>query len=193
MKKTLTIISACSVLALVGCSADAQPATSASGSTSGATDAPKSSAPEGQTTDQPVSAPPSMFDDDSALLRGLALSHLQQKGISDAVVIDQDLSDDDGHWEFEMLAGDTVHQVRIPVGSQSVTDLETESPDDDDRAAAASRINIDDAIRTITQKYPGKVGDVNFDDGMWKVDVIVDGGETEYELVVATGEIRADR
>ena len=68
------------------------------------------------------------------------------------MVVSQDW-DDDGHWEIDIVAGTTLHEIKVR--GDEVIERETDDVDDSDSAAASAAVTIDDAISTALESVDG--------------------------------------
>lgn len=131
---------------------------------------------------------------DAATARNLALAHISTETGTDGIVIDQDLERRDGRWDVDVLAGDTVHEVKVhTVDGTAVTD-ESEGADGDDRAAAAAAVTIGDAIDAALAHTAGIVDDASWDDdggGRWEIGVVPSAGGDDVDILVdpTSGEV----
>lgn len=140
--------------------------------------AKESSAPE----QAPAASGPGSAED-AAAAREAALSVIQ------GIVIAQDLDDDRKTWDVDILAGDKVHDIKVTIADGTAKEEETEDLDDDDRAAGAAQVRIEQAIEKALEDTPGVVDDVSWDDGRWEVEVEADGKDVELTIDPATGEV----
>ncbi|MET4076868.1 PepSY domain-containing protein [Janibacter sp. UYMM211] len=84
--------------------------------------------------------------------------------------------------------------MKANTADESVRTEEAEHADDEDRAAAASKLPIEQAIDASVPHTPGAVDDAAWDDddqGAWEVEIISNSDNREIELRVdpATGDV----
>lgn len=120
--------------------------------------------------------------------RDAALSVVAEAGDTDGVVVSQDW-DDDGHWEIDIVAGSTLHEIKVK-GDQ-VIERETDDVDDADTAAASAAVTIDDAIATALESTPGDLDEASYEDGRWEIDIDTSTtNDVEVHVDANTGEVR---
>lgn len=161
-----------------------------------ASDAPESATPSpGSESPAPVESvsPPSGARlvagsvEDASLARELALAHVATEAGADGVVIGQDLEDRDNRWDVDVLAGDQVYEIKVRTTDESTATDERESADDEDRAAAAASVTVEQAIDAALAHTPGIIEDVKWEDDDrtgWRVDVAPTGQDDDVELHV---------
>lgn len=212
MKKTLTV-TALAIMGLVACSGSTEPTTPdaapttvvetqsvtaapAESSSSSEAVSPSATASEqasgtesATATDSPTDAPvggvPGSLEDAIA-------AHDAALGVVDGVVIEQDLDDDKRSWEVDVLAGDTVHEVKVAISDGTAQITETDEADDDDRAAAAAQTTLSQAMTAALEHTSGTLDDISWDDNHWEVEVDVDGDDVELMVDSRTGQVTSD-
>lgn len=214
MHKIATLsIAAVASLALVACGADngtqepapavtagspsevdppAETAEPAETETPAETAAPAETAPEATPDETPAVEAGSAADATTA--RDLAVAHILEETGTEGIVIDQDLENRQGRWDVDVLAGDTVYEVKVhTVDGTAMTD-DQEGADGDDRAAAAATVTIGEAIEAALAHTPGIVEDASWDDdggGRWEIEVVPAAGGDDVEIHVdpSSGEV----
>ena len=126
--------------------------------------------------------------DGAQAARDTALSVVAEAGDTDGVVVSQDW-DDDGHWDIDIVAGSTLHEIKVK-GDQ-VIERETDDVDDADSAAASAAVTIDDAIATALESTPGDLDEASYEDGRWEIDIDTSTtNDVEVHVDANTGEVR---
>lgn len=126
--------------------------------------------------------------DGAQAARDTALSVVAEAGDTDGVVVSQDW-DDDGHWDIDIVAGSTLHEIKVK-GDQ-VIERETDDVDDADTAAASAAVTIDDAIATALESTPGDLDEASYEDGRWEIDIDTSTtNDVEVHVDANTGEVR---
>ena len=86
-----------------------------------------------------------------------------------------------------MLAGDQIYEIKVRTTDESTATDELESADDEDRAAAAASVTVEQALDAALAHTPGIIEDIKWEDDDrtgWQVDVEPTGQDDDVELHV---------
>lgn len=119
--------------------------------------------------------------------RDAALAAVDAEHGSGGVVIAQDWDNRITGWDVDVLLNDRVYEVDVNVDGAAIQ--EDDDVDDDDRTAADVPVTIGDAIDAALENTQGDIDDVNFDDGVWEVELLSDGAEITVYVDSQSGEV----
>lgn len=119
--------------------------------------------------------------------RDAALAAVDAEHGSGGVVIAQDWDNRITGWDVDVLLNDRVYEVDVNADGAAIQ--EDDDVDDDDRTAADVPVTIGDAIDAALENTQGDIDDVNFDDGVWEVELLSDGAEITVYVDSQSGEV----
>lgn len=119
--------------------------------------------------------------------RDAALAAVDGEHGSGGVVIAQDWDNRITGWDVDVLLNDRVYEVDVNADGAAIQ--EDDDVDDDDRTAADVPVTIGDAIDAALENTQGDIDDVNFDDGVWEVELLSDGSEIIVYVDSQSGEV----
>ncbi|WP_404329810.1 PepSY domain-containing protein [Mesobacillus maritimus] len=97
--------------------------------------------------------------------------------------------DDDG--DDKKVKTDTVatHSIKSSQDDDAVSSATKGSTQDINAQAAKQRITKDEAIAIATKETPGKVVEVDYDDGEYEIEILTETKKIEYEIDARAGRI----